>query len=620
MIYLILLITYIFYSFAVYSDPIKIIELHDSANIAKEITETKENISSEIIILDEELINPQENELTEDSTYNDESKSIFEDFKIRKKNYETYVNNNILNNGTEVVKSLPDYWQDSNKEDLEFLFNNLNINNSKVLTSLLLNALIGYVNAPNAYSQAEFDYLRVKTLIKLGKREKALSLINSINTYDDNKNFYDLLKLNYYFSTSDLIKACNFKETFQENLNDKTNILLKINIFCSLIQNKIEEADFLNSLLLDTNDNDEYFQKIYFNLKNDLNELIDISALSFDEDSLAIYSAMLRIGNLPLNEKFLEYDPINFSLPIILSSSTDILLRLKSAHKAYELGLLNVESLSALYQSVDFTYDQLNDSLQTLGNFKNKTEMGMALLFQKANIQLLPITRLETLKEFWNYAKINNMELLSYDISKKLIEDIEPSEELSEYALLISRAHIHNKNYNSAEKWILFADKYIDSEIRVNVQELQSIKLLYDLKTSENNDSFINILIDNLYNKESKLYEINNNDSLNDEILTTILSIIIKDANLSILLKENKKLLDERVMPSRYIIEKIVDTSKSNEIGELILSANISMNGKLWKEINSYHLKILLESFNRVQLYDVFKNLIIEILEESKII
>ena len=31
----------------------------------------------------------------------------------------------------------------------------------------------------------------------------------------------------------------------------------KHNIFCSFIQNKIEEADFLNSLLLDTNDKDE---------------------------------------------------------------------------------------------------------------------------------------------------------------------------------------------------------------------------------------------------------------------------------------------------------------------------------------------------------------------------
>ena len=69
---------------------------------------------------------------------------------------------------------------------------------------------------------------------------------------------------------------------------------------------------------------------------------------------------------------------------------------------------------------------------------------------------------------------------------------------------------------------------------------------------------FINILIANLYNKESKLYEINNSNSLNDEILTTILSVIIEDTNLSISLKENKQLLDKRIMPSRFIIEKMI--------------------------------------------------------------
>ena len=617
--YFIILFVYLFSTFAVYSEEIKIIDLH---NDIKDETETNdnniaetiiENNINETVILNEELLLDQNEEILADSSgENEESKSNLEEKEL--------INNDSVNNEIDVVESLPDFWQNSDKEDLEFLFDNLAINNSKVLTSLLFDTLVGYVNAPNIYSQEEFDNLRIKTLINLGQTEKALSLINNINTYDNYKDYYDLLKLNYYFSINDLNNACNFKENFQENLNDKTNILLKINIFCSFIQNKVEEAVFLNSLLLDTNDNDDYFQKIFFNLKNDKKELIDISTLSFSDDLIAIYSAMLRIGNFPLNEKFLEYDPINFSLPIILSSSTDMFLRLKSAHKAYELGLLKAESLSALYQSVDFTYEQLNDSTQTAENTQKIPEMRMALLFQKANVQLLPITRLESLKEFWNYAQANNMELLAYDMSKNLIESIEPSEELFEYAILISRAHIYNKNFTLAERWIQFTDTYINDQVDLNVKELQSIKLLYDLKTSENNDSFINILIANLYNKESKLYEINNSDSLNDEILTTILSIIIQDANLSILLKENKQLLDERIMPSRYIIEKIVDSSQSNDLGELILSTNISMNGKLWSEINSYHLKILLESFSRVQLYDVFKDLIIEILEESKII
>ncbi len=622
MTYYIIFIIFFFYSFSSYAADIKIINLHDNIK-------NNEKNTTEIIISDEKLLSNQdeeefiditEEELAENLTHNDELKLSLEEFKIRKKNYETLINNNSKDSRTESVKNLPDFWQNSDKDDLEFLFSNLKINNSKILTRLLLDTMIQYINAPKVYSQAEFDNLRVRTLINLGQREKALALINNINTYDNYKNYYDLLKLNYYFSINDLTKACNFKESYQENLDEKNNILLKINIFCSFIQNNIEEADLLNSLLLDTNDNDEYFQKIYFNLKNNSNELINISSLSFKDESFALYSSMLRIGSIPLNEKFLEYDPINFSLPIILSSSTDILLRLISAHKAYELGLLNAESLSALYRSVDFTYEQLNGPINALENSQNKPEIGMAFLFQKANVQLLPITRLESLKEFWYYAKINNKEILAYDISRDLIKGIEPSEELSEYALLIARAHTHNKNFILAEKWILFAENYIYEDSNLNVQELQSIKLLYNLKTSENDDSFVKILLAYLYGEESKFYELKNIDSLNNEILTTILSVIIENTNPTIILKENKRLLDERIMPSRYIIEKIINSSNSNEVGELILSTNISMNGKLWNEIHPYHLKTILEAFQKVKLNNIFSDLIIEILEEIKII
>ena len=110
----------------------------------------------------------------------------------------------------------------------------------------------------------------------------------------------------------------------------QNNAILKISIFCSFLENKFEEADFLNSLLLDTEDNDEYFQKIYYNIKNEINDPIDKTTLSYDESSFALYSAMLRISSLPFTENFLEIDSTNLILPIVLSTNTDISLRLKS--------------------------------------------------------------------------------------------------------------------------------------------------------------------------------------------------------------------------------------------------------------------------------------------------
>ena len=75
----------------------------------------------------------------------------------------------------------------------------------------------------------------------------------------------------------------------------------------------------------------------------------------------------------------------------------------------------------------------------------------MALLFRNARVQLLPITRLESLKEFRKYAITNGLEKLAYNVSRNLIESTEPSVEFSDYSILLARAHIFNKNYQLAE-------------------------------------------------------------------------------------------------------------------------------------------------------------------------
>ena len=73
-------------------------------------------------------------------------------------------------------------------------------------------------------------------------------------------------------------------------------------------------------------------------------------------------------------------------------------------------------------------------------------------------------------------------------------------------------------------------------------------------------------------------------------------------------------------MPSTYIINKIYELSENNQIGELILTILVSLNDKSWDELHPTHLKIVLESLKKAKLDDLFKDLIIEIFEESKII
>ena len=83
---------------------------------------------------------------------------------------------------------------------------------------------------------------------------------------------------------------------------------------------------------------------------------------------------------------------------------------------------------------------------------------------------------------------------------------------------------------------------------------------------------------------------------------------------------DEKKIIDERLMPSNYIINNINNSSENNKIGELVLTSLVSLNGKSWNDIHPEHLKILLESFKKAKLNNLLKDLIIEIFQESKII
>ena len=104
------------------------------------------------------------------------------------------------------------------------------------------------------------------------------------------------------------------------------------------------------------------------------------------------------------------------------------------------------------------------------------------------------------------------------------------------------------------------------------------------------------------------------------KILRTIFSIILNEDNIVYKIYDEKKVADERSMPSIYIINTINNSSENNKIGELILTTLVSLEEKSWNNVHPQHLIILLESFKKAKLDNLFKDIIIEIFEESKII
>ena len=548
---------------------------------------------------DEEEINEENIQIEDDLIFSEDGVST------------ELTGDSLVSNTDSNIDFVPSFWELANKDNLIYLFDNIEEVNSPAIKSELMYLLDINSSPPNNFQREDFENIIINNLIKFKYKDKAYKSIKSL--YDiQNQNYiqeYKKFELSYLLSTYKISEACDLRNSFEKFKNiAENNFLLKIDIFCLLLQEKFDEANLLNSLLLESTDNQDYYFQYLFNKLNNISvdELL-ITNLKLLDNEIFLYSAMHRLGNIPLSQKFLDVDPINLSMPIILSNNSNINLRLEAAHIAYKNEILKSDSLAALYQFVDFSTEDLNNSQNFEKITKNNVELGMAYYFQLSNIQILPLTRLEAMISFWSFAEKNNLGPIAFELSLQSLETIEPSSEFSDYAIDIIKAYIKTNNFDKAKNWISFVDQSsIDESYEL---KFESSKFLIKMNNIEDNSKFIDAL-------KFHLKDLQNN--ANNEILFSIFSII--DDNKDNLFELEKKLYDTRSMPSSYLIENIKNSIESKNFPELLLFVIISLNNKDWNNLHPEHLSLILNSLKVYKNGLLFNDIVIEILEINKII
>ena len=623
-IWLFIIICFLF-SNSVFTREIIIIELHNQSidqALLDNLEESQEDSElNEVNILDNNI--DQESDGNVEENYDDanvEESDLDTNVEENDNEAKITISDENLSTVNEVIL-LPDLWKKTNEEDLNFLLDNITDINSPTLRYELLSLLNIDNLPPKNLDKVDFENLVIRSLLKFGDRDKAYKIFNTFSDPESTKYnlFYKKFELNYLLSTYNLSEACDFRNNFKNtDLTSNNNYFLKIDIFCLILEENFNEANLLNALLQETgNINDDYFQYLYDKLNQPNLEDSDPNSFEINEKEIFLYSAMHRVGNIALSQKLLQLDPINLSMPIILSSSTDIELRLKAAHAAYNNGILKIDSLAALYQIVDFSSEELNDPSSVVSITNGNIEMGMAYYYQLSNIQLLPVNRLEAILSFWKFAEKNNLELIAYSLSQKGLDTIEPSNELSKYGAEVVKAYVRSGNIDKAEKWLLFSENY--SEDLTNLHKLQSAVLLLNLFKVDESSQFIDILLKNLQNMEK--ISINNNDQTNalkNEILFVVFSLLNnRDQNPFNL---NRKVDEPRFIPSAYIMNNIRDCIKNNNHAELLLSILVSLDGKNWAELHPEHLRLIIIALEEYKDGFLLNDIIMEILEQNKII
>ena len=596
-----------------------VIKLHKSPDqlineSMKEIDLDSNSKNSNLLIVEEESENQVDSIFNEEESDNqvDSITNTDEDIIITsEENQEVKTDSNI---------NLSNLWLEFDKKELIFLLKNTYNVNSPILKNELLSILGNDDMVSDKVEVEDFNKLIINTLLNLGDREKSYNFIQSFGEINNNdiNNFYIEFNLNYLLSTNNIVEACGYRKEINDiDLINSKIFFLELDIFCLALQEKFDEANLLNDVLNENvKQQDKYFQFL-FDAMQGIETANTEDALEINEDKVFLYSAMHRIGNIPLSNQFLLLDTINLSMPIVLSNSTNIELRLKAAHIAYFNKMLSIDSLSALYQAVDFTYDELNNPSKILPGISKNTEKSMAYLYQLINIQILPISRLEAIFKFWEFAKNNDLELIAFELSLKNLNTIQPSNELASYGSEIAKAYIHNKNFKMANKWLLFSENSLDDN--KSLYEINSSKLLYNLSKIEDPNNLSNVLYDSLKFMSNNLIDQNNSNAIiQNEILYVIFSILSKD-NVN-LFNVEKKIFEERQMPSLFMINKIRQAIVDNNNLNLLLSIIVSLDEKNWKEVHPEHFRLILIGLKQYKNGKLLNKILLEILKQSAII
>jgi len=489
----------------------------------------------------------------------------------------------------------------------------------EVKSDTLNRELINILSNPEISDQNQINnkiFFVIKKLYEIGEIGKAYNLIKNIdlnNILDQEKlNYIYLINLNYLFSTYKLSEACEFKTLLSERAVTLPKFLIeKTDIFCLILENKFAEAKLLNSLLIESEkENDSNFQNLfnYMILNSDDNREFETLKAIKSKELIFLYSAMLRINELPLNQEFIEIDPLNLSIPVILSNSTRMDIRIKAANKAFYDEVLSIESLSALYQSVDFSSKDFNNPEQTIISLDNNKELKMAFYYQLANIQIFPDQRLAVVIDYWKFAKKEGLEKIAYEISKNIIDTFNPSIENLNFAVEIALAHISNKNFTESLKWI---NIYESSNSQKN-EKLEYAKFLISLNENNELDTIINYLSSNYDNFRN----------IENQKLHESMQVLINYLNLSELIELDPSydlVEDDRLMPSYFLLRDIENNIDLQDDLSVFILTLLSINEKNWIELHPQHLSFILSAYNAYDNGSLIKPILIEILRELEI-
>lgn len=440
-------------------------------------------------------------------------------------------------------------WSKSNGAELKETFKSMeNIKLSKDASEILNILLLTNAYSPNQnIMEEEFFKIKSDWLIK----ESNLQLIEEYLIKNQIVNFYpDLARhlVDQYLSESSLEKSCQFFSKVKESIND--DYLSKFNLYCLIIDKKINEAQLILDLKKESGFKDEYYEK-KFNYLIGYNQTInkDISENSILDFHLA-HKTISEFYFEPNKEtskliwKYLATSNLLYNIKDVKISELDKIAKIEQM--VHEKNF-SEKDLFELYKRFQFDINLLVNPQQfykTLPNIEARS-----LIYQKILLTVEPDLKMELIKILKESFINDNIGNAFDEELKSLLSQMDreaiPSNSLAFYNSYIKEEEVIDRKIIFNDKILhqstllnYFRGDYAKSEIEKDLDEfLKEIKKNKKYFFSKKDIIFLEALRSDgikISNKYDNLYEIKafeippNMESMinNKEIASVLLQIV----------------------------------------------------------------------------------------------
>ena len=437
---------------------------------------TEENSDSEISIYD---LNNQNND-------NKQSKVLLEN------NIENKISLFGLYDPDQNNLSL-EMWSKSDGDEIRKIFEKiLSKNLSNDALDILEIALLTNSNTPikNITKEEFYDFQK-----KFFLKKKDLDLIKVF--VEKNPNFYfkdDLINyyVNHFIAEANIEKSCEIFDSIGEaNIVDEYTS--KIQIYCLVNSNKIDQALLIYDLKKETGFKDEFFEKKIFKLigfEDDSQEISDKNLLDLHL-SHRVTEKFEYIPNKNTSKDVWKYLASANLLEKVENIDLEDIEKINLIEKAVHDGNYNENDLFNLYTRYQFNFNQL---LSAKENYKTLDKSSQkALIYQKMILTVEPSEKIFLARLLKNLFESDNLEKAFYIELSKILSSIDKTK-LSPDLITFYENNLINDD--SKIKNIKFNNKIIHQSKLLNyfVEKKDISKI-----QKETNDLLKNILKDKKY-------------------------------------------------------------------------------------------------------------------------